>query len=299
MSSEETPSSFSKLRLLKSEVRNDGRGLFAVLEFVDEHGTIFKTPAIPYPENFDPMRIENADYRGDEIRIKNDAGQVLISIHADSIEWDNPIGTSTNPNGQMFIDPEEGEDGLPVRTFSLSQGQSSEIGFTQAFERANREAQVAQDIVTARLNDNIPMEERQRALAQLEQMRYRRSEGFPFTNGTFSSQVPEPAIPKPEFKTDYKMKCSCCDDKIHYPDKMIQLLGNDGTEKYFKFCEKTGSEPQLFCCSCYGIMQRNSSIISAVNKMNEKIKSMMDLTDREEAVTKREEELDVQLKKKK
>jgi len=73
-------------------------------------------------------------------------------------------------------------------------------------------------------------------------------------------------------------------------------LGEEGAIKYFKFCKKTGSEPQLFCCECFGIMKNNSHIISAVNKMNQKIKDLMDLKEREEIVEKREKELDEQLK---
>ena len=79
MSSEETPNSFIPLKLLKSEVRQDHNGMFVVMEFIDNNGVRLKTPDIPYPEHFDPMSADiNAEYRGDEIKIKNSDGQALL-----------------------------------------------------------------------------------------------------------------------------------------------------------------------------------------------------------------------------
>lgn len=297
ISSEETPDSFIPLKLLKSEVRADRNGMFVVMEFVDNNGVRLKTPDIPYPEHFDPMNADiNAEYRGDEIKIKSSDGQTIMSVFATSVEYDNPVATCTNPNGRMFIEAEEGEDSLPVRTFSLSQGEESEVGFSQAFERANRERQQLDDAVISELNSQYP-QVAPRTVGASAWMREQQERVNP-NSDLFIGQEIDPSPATPKIKIDFDMKCTCCEGKIHYPDKLVQLLGNEGTIKYLEFCKKTGGEPQMFCCECYGIMGRNSRIITAVNKMNEKIKDMMDLKDREEEVTKREEELDKQLKKK-
>lgn len=290
MSSEETPNSFSTLKLLKVDVSTDHTGINVVMEFIDESGVIFRTPSIPYPDNYDPMRIEHVEcHNGDEIRIKNADGDILFSIHADSINYDAGINTSINPSGSVCINSVEGEENIPVRRFSLEQAHPSEVGFTRAFEQINREQQ------------------RIDAMAQ-EVLNAREQEDLGHTVGASAwfgeTEYLYPAIPAnvveehPKIKIDFDMKCTCCEGKIHYPDKLIKLLGEEGTIKYFKFCKKTKTEPQMFCCSCFGLMSNNSNIISAINKMNNKIKDMMDLTEREEEVTKREKELDEHLKKK-
>lgn len=303
--------SFTPLRLLKSEVTQEGM----VFEFIDDNGVRLKTPVIPYNPAIDPMRINNAEYNGDQIRIKNDTGQTIIDVFADSIEYESPIATSMNPNGQMFIDPEEGEDDLPLRTFSLSEAETTPIGFSNAFAEANRARQNVDSTIQRELDRRFPAQDSQVRASQIfdgtaeEAMREARARsverqnfmreqssrmGYPYTEDEIESQGASPSI-----TIDFEMKCSCCEGKIHYPDKIVQLLGEEKTIKYFEFCKKTGTEPQLFCCSCYGLMQNNKNIISAVNKMNDKIKKMMDLTEREAEVDKREKELDEQLTKKK
>lgn len=283
---------------MKSEVRSDYHGsMCVILEFVDNNGVRLITPEIPYPSHFDPMRIEHAEYRGDEIRIKDDNGNTILSVFATTIEYDNPIPTSTNPNGQMFIDPEVGEELTPLRTFSVEHAHASQVGWdtamSEAMNRANFERQRLDDVIQADLNAREP-QTTLGASAWFREARLEREGRLPPNTDLFTTQE----APTPKIKIDFDMKCTCCEGKIHYPDKLVELLGNEGTIKYLEFCKKTGGEPQMFCCECFGIMGRNRRIISAVNKMNQKIKDMMDLKEREEALSKREAELDEQLKKK-
>lgn len=57
------------------------------------------------------------------------------------------------------------------------------------------------------------------------------------------------------------MKCVCCTEKIHEPQNIIQLLGLDETEKYLEYCAKNGQVPELYCCSCFGIIENNSKMM--------------------------------------
>lgn len=297
---------FSPLKLLKVDVRQDHNGVSVVMEFIDNNGTKLITPSMPYPDNFDPMKVEHAEYRGDEIRIKNEAGDLLTSVYADSIHYENPIETQLDPNGYMCMLPEEGEEDIPVRRFSLDQAQPSEVGFTRAFEQANRARQQLDEADQAELNRRFPDQARPviGASAWFRENHQQQMEqaGFDFDGSLVTGNWQYPATQAnaieehPKIKIDFDMKCTCCEGKIHYPDKLIQLLGEEGTIKYFKFCKKTKSEPQLFCCSCFALMSNNSNIISAVNKMNVKIKKMVDLDDKEAVLEKREKELDDQLK---
>ena len=299
---------FSPLKLLKADVRTDHNGVSMVLEFVDENGTRLTTPSIPYPDNFDPMRIDHAERRDDEIRIKNENGDVLLNIYADSIDYDNPIGITYNEHGNMCIEPDESEENLPLRTFSVEHAHASQVGWDTAISRAFAEANEArQHLDNAVQNEiNVRYQEEHpemgasawfREVSGRSSLRTARDQiGYPYGH-PYEPPTNQDIAEEPKLKIDFDMKCSCCDGKIHYPDKLIDLLGTTGTVKYFEFCEKTKSEPQLFCCSCFGLMKNNSNIISAINKMNQKIKKMMDLSEREEDVTKREKELDDQLKK--
>ncbi len=291
MSSEETPNSFSNLRVLKVDVRTDHMGVNVVMEFIDDSGIIFKTPSIPYPDNYDPMRIEHADHNGDEIRIKNADGDILLSIHADSINYDSGINTSINPSGSVCIDRGEDEE----TAVSLQRGLDWSSAMSQAFGEANTARQGVDATFQQELNALEP-EDLGTTIGASAWFRQQNQEiggswQYPATQANVFEE-------HPKIKIDFDMKCTCCEGKIHYPDKLIQLLGEEVTIKYFKFCKKTKTEPQMFCCSCFGLMSNNSNIISAINKMNNKIKDMMDLTEREEEVTKREKELDEHLKKK-
>ena len=301
------PIPFSPLKLLKADVTQDGNGVSMVLEFIDDNGVRLITPSIPYPDNFDPMRIEHAEHRGDQIRIKNENGDTLLDVFADSMDYNNPIGLTYNDHNNMCIEAEEGEENLPLRTFSVSQDTASQVGwgsaFTNAFAQANFARQELDEAVQMDLNARFPDEAQPviGASAWFREM----SGHARLSTGGMETGFPYPATQahaveecqNPKIKIDFDMKCTCCEGKIHYPDKLIQLLGEDVTIKYFEFCKKTKTEPQLFCCSCFGLMKNNSNIISAVNKMNQKVKKMMDLSEREEEVTKREKELDDQLKK--
>lgn len=281
------PIPYNPIQLLKSEVRQDRSGVSVVMEFIDHDGTRLTTPDMPYPTNFDPMKIENADRRGDEIRIKDSNGEVLMTVHAYSIDHENPIETIRDLRGRLCIEAEAGEENLPIRRFSIDRGHPSEIGFARAFEGVHRAQQELDIDIQEELNAREPAYPQRTIGASAW-----------FTQQQEQTGLPSPQAEEiPQIKIDFDMKCTCCEGKIHYPDKLIKLLGNEGTIKYFKFCTKTGTEPQMFCCACFDIVKQHPQIISAINKMNLKIKDMMNLTEREETVTKREKELDEQLKK--
>jgi len=300
MSSEETPNSISytPLKLLKAEVRTDHNGVSVVMEFIDNNGTTLRTPSMPYPDNFDPMKVEHVECRGDEIRIKNPDGDILLSVYAENIQYDNPIQTSI-ADGRLYIDPEEGEENLPLRTFSVEHAHASQVGWdtamAEAFGQANQARQHLDNAIYEELNAREPQQARP-TIGASAWFRAQQLEGIEM--GAYPAYPANPVeeCQNPKIKIDFDMKCTCCEGKIHYPDKLINLLGEEGTIKYFKFCKKTNTEPQLFCCSCFALMSNNSNIISAVNKMNVKIKKMMDLDEKEAVLEKREKELDEQLK---
>ncbi len=291
------PIPYNPIKLLKTDIKQDHNGTSVTMEFIDNDGTRLTTPDMPYPGNFDPMNADIiAERRGDEIRIKDSNGEILMSVNAYSIDYE-AIETSLDPNGYMCILPEEGEENIPIRRFSIERGQPSEVGFAQALGAFNRAQQELDIDIQEELNFHEPACPQPTLGASAWFRSVQREE----TGGAY----PYPAIPahavemceNPKIKIDFDMKCISCEGKIHYPDKIIKLLGNEGTIKYFDFCKKNGSEPQMFCCACFDIMKNNPNIISAINKMNLKIKDMMNLTEREETVAKREKELDVQLKK--
>ncbi len=284
------PIPYNPIKLLKTDIRQDHNGTSVTMEFIDNDGTKLTTPDMPYPDNFDPMNADIiAERRGDEIRIKDSNGEILMSVNAYSIDCENPIQTQLDPNGYMCILPEEGEENIPVRRFSIDRGQPSEVGFAQALGAFNREQQAL---------DAHTQEELNRRFADQTPPTIGASAWFRQLSQAGRPTIRDEELPAiPQIKIDFDMKCTCCEGKIHYPDKIIKLLGNEGTIKYFEFCKKTGTEPQMFCCACFDIVKQHPQIISAINKMNLKIKDMMNLTEREESVAKREIELDVQLKK--
>ena len=98
------PIPYNPIKLLKTDVSQGQNRVHVVMEFIDHDGTRLTTPEMPYPDNFDPMNGDiSADRRGDEIRIKDSNGDVLMSVHAYSIEHENPIPTQLDPNGYMCI----------------------------------------------------------------------------------------------------------------------------------------------------------------------------------------------------
>jgi hypothetical protein len=60
----------------------------------------------------------------------------------------------------------------------------------------------------------------------------------------------------PNFEQIMEMKCIMCEGKIHNPTNMIEHLGLKQTKSYIKFCNETKQSPQLYCCSCYSMVER-------------------------------------------
>jgi len=101
---------------------------------------------------------------------------------------------------------------------------------------------------------------------------------------------------KKTIKLPKNMKCAFCNDKIHSPDKLIELLGEEGTKDYLKYCKKKREKPQLFCCGCYSFIEDKPKIYGALNRLNRQLKKFTDVNQREKELKIREKELDKQLK---
>jgi len=229
---------FSPLKLLKVDVETDFNGVSMVMEFIDNNGAKLTTPRMPYPSDYDPMRVENAECRGDEIRIKNSDGDLLTTIYADKIEYDNPIGTTLDPNGNMCINPEEGEENLPLRTFTASQADASVVGWGTAISTAIAQTNRVQQNLDNTMQQEANNREAQRPTLGASAWFGEQTgdvgtsqPGHPFItvardaplyydlgDRTTVYDLGEPTQPTPKIKIDFDMKCTCCDGKIHYPD---------------------------------------------------------------------------------
>lgn len=102
---------------------------------------------------------------------------------------------------------------------------------------------------------------------------------------------------KKTIKLPKNMKCAFCNEHIHNPDKLVQLLGEGGTKEYLKYCKKSKTKPQLFCCECYSFIEDKPKIYGALNTLNKQLKKFVDINKREKEITQREKELDKQLRK--
>ena len=102
---------------------------------------------------------------------------------------------------------------------------------------------------------------------------------------------------KKTIKLPKNMKCTFCNEHIHYPDKLVELLGEKGTKDYLKYCRKSKTKPQLFCCGCYGFIENKPKIYGALNKLNKQLKKFVDINQREKEIKTREKELDKELNK--
>jgi hypothetical protein len=52
------------------------------------------------------------------------------------------------------------------------------------------------------------------------------------------------------------MKCILCNNKIDHPTNMLEHLGINQTKSYLKFCQSNEQTPQLYCCSCYSMIEK-------------------------------------------
>ncbi len=94
-----------------------------------------------------------------------------------------------------------------------------------------------------------------------------------------------PYVPRPEFEREYlsmyngstislskkqkypEMTCAFCDDKIHNPEHLRELLGPQQTKKYLEFCKKIDAKPTLYCCKCFKVIKENPKFFKAFNDM--------------------------------
>lgn len=118
-----------------------------------------------------------------------------------------------------------------------------------------------------------------------------------FMSGDATFGTSEFTKKKKTIKLPKNMKCAFCNDKIHSPDKLIELLGEKGTKEYLKYCKKSKTKPQLFCCDCYSFIEDKPKIYGALHTLNKQLKKFVDINQREKEIIQREKELDKQLRK--
>lgn len=68
------------------------------------------------------------------------------------------------------------------------------------------------------------------------------------------------------------MSCVCCNGKIHEPQNIVKLLGAEESERYLEFCKKNGQLPELYCCSCYELVEREPRLLSQYKMMFDQYK---------------------------
>lgn len=72
-------------------------------------------------------------------------------------------------------------------------------------------------------------------------------------------------IPNAESLT--KIPCALCSKNVDRPYNLIKHLGVEQTKQYLAFCDETKTDPTLYCCSCYAMVQRNPNWQRAMDNM--------------------------------
>lgn len=75
----------------------------------------------------------------------------------------------------------------------------------------------------------------------------------------------ENEIPNVEGLT--KIPCALCSKNVDRPYNLIKHLGVEQTKQYLSFCDETHTEPTLYCCSCYAMVEKNPNWQRAMDKM--------------------------------
>ena len=125
------------------------------------------------------------------------------------------------------------------------------------------------------------------------QLYYSGAQGIMLDEGDEWASEPK----KKTIKLPKNMKCTFCNKHIHYPEKLVELLGEKGTKDYLKYCKKSKTKPQLFCCGCYGFIQDKPKIYGALNKLNKQLEKFVKINEKEKELKVREKELDKELNK--
>lgn len=75
----------------------------------------------------------------------------------------------------------------------------------------------------------------------------------------------EIVIPNVEQLT--KIPCALCTKNVDRPYNLIKHLGVEQTKQYLSFCDETKTEPTLYCCKCYAMVERNPNWQKAMDNM--------------------------------
>lgn len=54
-----------------------------------------------------------------------------------------------------------------------------------------------------------------------------------------------------------KIPCALCHNNVDRPYNLIKHLGIEQTKQYLSFCDESKTEPTLYCCKCYAMVEKN------------------------------------------
>lgn len=64
-----------------------------------------------------------------------------------------------------------------------------------------------------------------------------------------------------------KIPCALCSKNVDRPYNLIKHLGIEQTKQYLSFCDESKTEPTLYCCKCYAMVERNPNWQKAMDSM--------------------------------
>lgn len=64
-----------------------------------------------------------------------------------------------------------------------------------------------------------------------------------------------------------KIPCALCSKNVDRPYNLIKHLGVEQTKQYLSFCDESKTEPTLYCCKCYAMVERNPNWQKAMDSM--------------------------------
>lgn len=70
------------------------------------------------------------------------------------------------------------------------------------------------------------------------------------------------------------MKCACCSSSISHPQNMEKHLGKKETLAYLEYCKSIGSDPLLYCCGCYTVIEESPKALEMYAMMLREFKML-------------------------
>lgn len=64
-----------------------------------------------------------------------------------------------------------------------------------------------------------------------------------------------------------KIPCALCGKNVDRPYNLVKHLGVEQTKQYLDFCDESKTEPTLYCCSCYAMVEKNPNWQKAMDNM--------------------------------